>query len=95
MTDDVVRATPLVDLLEVDDGAVVLIEGGDGARVLKVSAVARTILSLTEGGATLRSIGVELSARFGTPGEQTVEAAVSALVEELASQGLVDVQRGG
>ena len=95
MTDDVVRATPLVDLLEVDDGAVVLIERGDGARVLKVSAVARTSLALTQGGATLRSIGVELSARFGAPGEQTVDDAVSALVEELARQGLVEVQRGG
>lgn len=95
MTDDVVRATPLVDLLEVDDGAVVLIESGDSARVLKVSAVARTILALTRGGATLRSIGLELSARFGAPGEQTVDDAVSALVEELARQGLVEVQRGG
>ena len=94
MTDYVVRATPLVDLLEVDDGAVVLLESGDRARVLKVTAIARTILSLTQGGATLRSMGAELSARFGAPGDQTVDEAVSALVADLARQGLVEIDHG-
>lgn len=94
MTDDVVRATPLVDLLELDDGAVILLESGERSRVLKVSAIARTILALTQAGATLRSIGVELSARFGAPGDQTVDEAVGALVAELARQGLVEIDHG-
>jgi hypothetical protein len=95
MTPDVVRTTALVDQLEVDDGAVVLVESGDGARVLKVSAMALTILTLAQGGATLRSIGLELSARYGPPTDGTIDEAVSALVDELARQGLVEVHPVG
>jgi hypothetical protein len=95
MTTDVVHATRLVDQLEVDDGAVVLVESGDRARVLKVSAVALTLLTLAQGGATLRSIGFELSARFGPPSDGSIDDAVSELVDELARQGLVEVRPGG
>ncbi len=95
MTTDVVRATPLVDQLEVDDGAVVLVESRDGARVLKVSAMALTLLNLAQDGATLKSIGLELSAVYGPPDDRPIDDAVSALVEALARQRLVEVQGGG
>ena len=94
MRTDVVHPTPLVDLVEVDGGAVVLVESGDRARVLKVSAMALTLLDVSQGGATLSAIGLELSARFGAPSNASIDDAVSTLVEELARQGLVEVQRG-
>ena len=95
MTTDLVCAATLVDLVEVHEGAVVLVESGDRARVLKVSAIALTVLTLAQEGATLRSIGLELSARFGPPSDGSIDDAVSELVDELARQGLVEVRPGG
>ena len=95
MTDALVHATPLVDVLEVDDGAVVLVESEDRARVVKVSAIAQSILAIAQGGATLTSIAVELSARFGVPSDGSIDDAVRALVDELAGQGLVQVRPRG
>ena len=95
MTDQVVLSTQVVDQLDVDDGAVILVESGDRARVLKVSAMARTLLDLSQGGTTMSAIGLELSARFGAPSDGSIDHAVRALVEELARQGLVEVLPGG
>jgi len=91
----VVRATPLVDQLELEDGAVVLVGSGDHARVLKVSAIALMVLTLARDGAAMRSIGRDLLARFGPPSDGSIDDAVSALVDELARQGLVEVCPGG
>jgi hypothetical protein len=85
----------VVDQLEVDDGAVILVESGDRARVLKVSALALTLLTLAQGGATLRSIGLELTARFGPPADGSIDEAVRELADELARQGLVEVRPTG
>ena len=65
MTETLVQATPLVDVLEVDDGAVVLVESEDRARVVKVSAIAQSILAIAQSGATLTSKFVASPIAFG------------------------------
>lgn len=90
MSERVVTATAVADVLVGDDGAVVLVESRGQHQVLRLSALAQAVREIAESGVSLSRLTDELVDRFGSGGGEPAQE-VEALVAELASAGLVRV----
>ncbi|MDC5697689.1 hypothetical protein OO014_10495 [Intrasporangium calvum] len=94
MRDPVVRAVEAVDELVIDGEGVVLLGDASGGRVVRLSALGLAVRSLTAGGMPLGALGVRLAAEFGVPEDGDLDGAVRTVVDDLAAQGVVEVDPG-
>ncbi|MGO4599356.1 hypothetical protein [Terrabacter sp. 2RAF25] len=90
MTDPVVTASEVADVLVGDDGSVVLVESAGQHQVLRLSVLGQAVREIAVSGVPLSRLTDELVARFGSAGPDPA-AEVQALVAQLASAGLVRV----
>ncbi|MDV3223460.1 hypothetical protein [Intrasporangium sp.] len=91
MTDPLVRAVEAVDELVVDGEGVVLLNDGGAGRLVRLSPLGLAVRRLTREGMPLSRLGAHLTDEFGSPEDGDVEGAVRAVVEDLASQGVVEM----
>ena len=92
MSEVVVRAVEAVDELVVAGEGVVLLGDASGGRVVRLSPLGLAVRSLTRDGMPLGALGAHLAAEFGVPEDGDLEGAVRAVVDDLAAQGLVEVE---
>ena len=92
MTEPVVTTSAVVDDLVTEDGAVVLVDSARGPQVLRLSPLAQAVREIAQGGVPLTLLTHDLFERFGAPPDGQSDA-VLAVVEQLASAGVVTVER--
>lgn len=84
----------LRDVYTTDDGAVVLVEGVAGHRVVRLSALGEAVLQAVGSGTTLGALEVELRSRLGEPASGDLRGlVVSAVLALLDEQLIVAGQR--
>lgn len=84
----IVRALPYADLLEDADEGLVLYEG----RLLRLSALAVAIVTLSTVGVAMDELAAALEERFGLPTSDSALEATTAAVTSLVAQGVVVVE---
>jgi hypothetical protein len=86
-----VSALPILDRLESDAGAVVMVESGGAHRIVRLSHLGSEILDAVGGGATLEALERVMLERLGPPSDGDISGAVRASVRGLADAGLLSV----
>lgn len=84
-----VRTRRYADLLERDGEALVLV--GDGGGLLRLSAVGTAIVELAANSIELEVLAGALERRFGSPPDSSALQLAEAMVQELASRGLLEL----
>ncbi len=91
--DTVITALPVLDSLEGDDGAVLLMSSGDGHRVVRLSLLGALVREQAGSGMPLGQLAAALTALVGPPPTGDPVEVLAGVVSELQGEGIVSVGR--